>query len=129
MLKNRSQWFNEGQPVMRHLRDFEETHENSYCLFIAPSIHTDTAETFYMANNFGYKGQKQKIAPITISQFVGMLQVLQQMRENDKQFKNADMETLLNAIVESSAKENDSEQWIAKIPQIVIDWQNSLLSR
>ena len=75
------------------------------------------------------KGQKQKIAPITISQFVGMLQVLQQMRENDKQFKNADMETLLNAIVESSAKENDSEQWIAKIPQIVIDWQNSLLSR
>ena len=129
MLKNRSQWFNEGQPVMRHLRDFEASHDNSYCLFIAPSIHTDTAETFYMANNFGYKGQKQKIAPITISQFVGMLQTLKQMRENGKIFHNSDMKELLDKIVDESATGNDSERWIANIPQIVVDWQNSLLNR
>lgn len=129
MLKNRSQWFNEGQPVMRHLRDFEASHDNSYCLFIAPSIHTDTAETFYMANNFGYKGQKQKIAPITISQFVGMLQTLKQMRENGKIFHNSDMKELLDKIVDESATGSDSEGWIANIPQIVVDWQNSLLNR
>lgn len=129
MLKNRSQWFNEGQPVMRHLRDFEASHDNSYCLFIAPSIHTDTAETFYMANNFGYKGQKQKIAPITISQFVGMLQTLKQMREGNKAFHNSDMRELLDKIVEKSTSGNDSEEWVASIPQIVADWQNSILSR
>lgn len=129
MLKNRSQWFNEGQPVMRHLRDFEASHDNSYCLFIAPSIHTDTAETFYVANNFGYKGQKQKIAPITISQFVGILQTLKQMRENGKVFHNSDMKELLDKIVDESATGNDSERWIANIPQIVVDWQNSLLNR
>lgn len=129
MLKNRSQWFNEGQPVMRHLRDFEASHNNSYCLFIAPSIHTDTAETFYMANNFGYKGQRQKIAPITISQFVGMLQTLKQMREDGKAFHNSDMKELLDKIVNESTIGNDSERWIANIPQIVIDWRNSLLNR
>lgn len=128
MLKNRSQWFNEGQPVMRHLRDFESVHENSYCLFIAPSIHTDTAETFYIANNFGYKGQKQKIAPITIAQFVGMLETLRIMRENNKSFKNSDMRALLDEIVDNSSTENDSEQWIGNIQRIVVDWQNSLLS-
>lgn len=129
MLKNRSQWFNEGQPVMRHLRDFEVAHENSYCLFIAPSIHTDTAETFFVANNFGYKNQKQKIAPITISQFVEMLQTLKQMRENDKPFHNSDMKELLYKIVEDSTSGNDSEQWVANIPQIITNWRSSLLGR
>jgi len=40
MLKGRNQWYNEGQPVMRHLRDFEEKHAGkpSYCLFIAPEL-------------------------------------------------------------------------------------------
>ena len=122
MLKNRSQWFNEGQPVMRHLRDFEASHDNSYCLFIAPTIHTDTAETFYIANTFGYKGKRQRIAPITISQFVQMLQTLQQLRENSKPFRNSDLKALLDSIVEDSLKEEDSEKWIKKIPQLVTDW-------
>lgn len=82
-----------------------------------------------MANNFGYKGQKQKIAPITISQFVGMLQTLKQMRENGKIFHNSDMKELLDKIVDESATGSDSERWIANIPQIVVDWQNSLLNR
>lgn len=129
MLKNRSQWFNEGQPVMRHLRDFETEHAGSYCLFIAPSIHTDTAETFYMANNYGYKGQKQKIVPITISQFVGMLQTLEQMRKHDKSFHNLDMKRLLDEIVEKSESVDDSEQWVECIPQVVASWQRSLLEQ
>ncbi len=127
MLKDRSQWFNEGQPVMRHLRDFEDKHDNSYCLFIAPSIHADTAETFYISNNHGYKRQRQKIAPITISQFISMLQCLKQMRENGKAFHSSDMKELLDKIVEKSTSGNDSEQWLAAIPQVIADWQNSLL--
>lgn len=129
MLKNRSQWFNEGQPVMRHLRDFEASHNDSYCLFIAPSIHTDTAETFYMANNFGYKGRKQKIAPITITQFVNMLRTLKQMRKNNKAFHNSDLRELLDKIVEKSTSGNDSGEWVVNIPQIIADWQNMLLNR
>ncbi|MDR1663049.1 MAG: AlwI family type II restriction endonuclease, partial [Endomicrobium sp.] len=61
MLNGRDQWFNEGQPVMRHLRNFENINKNAYCVFIAPSIHSDSAETFWIANTIGYKGNKQKI--------------------------------------------------------------------
>jgi hypothetical protein len=75
LLKDRSQWFNEGQPVMRHFRDFEEAHaeKQSYCLFIAPSIHQDTLHTFWSSIKYEYDGQKQKIIPVTINQFIGIL--------------------------------------------------------
>jgi hypothetical protein len=56
LLSNRSQWFNEGQPVMRHFRDFETTHceKQSYCLFIAPKIHRDTGNTFWFSVKYEY---------------------------------------------------------------------------
>lgn len=48
MLTKRDQWYNEGQPVMRHLRDFEDryTDKPAYCLFVAPAMHRDTVNTF-----------------------------------------------------------------------------------
>lgn len=70
LLRGRDQWFNEGQPVMRHLRDFEEREQNrsadNYCLFIAPNIHRDTLNTFWMSVKLGYEGKIQKIVPLTI---------------------------------------------------------------
>jgi hypothetical protein len=75
MLTNRDQWFNEGQPVMRHLRDFEERHKNyqCFCLFVAPKIHTDTLNTFWNSVKYEYQGERQKIIPITISQLIKLL--------------------------------------------------------
>lgn len=39
LLRGRDQWFNEGQPIMRHLREFENRDQNksldNYCLFLA----------------------------------------------------------------------------------------------
>jgi hypothetical protein len=51
MLNGRDQRYNEGQPVMRHLRDFENKNDDkeAYCLFIAPTIHRDTLNTFWMS--------------------------------------------------------------------------------
>ena len=126
MLKNRSQWFNEGQPVMRHLRDFELLHDNSYCLFIAPSIHADTAETFYVANTFGYRGKVQKIAPITIVQFIDMLRTLKKIRENGKAFHSYDIKSLLDRIVNESTSVDDSIEWIENISQIVTKWRDAI---
>ncbi len=62
MLRSREQWYNEGQPVMRHLRDFESKYSNkpSYCLFIAPTLHRDTINTFWTAIKYEYEGEKQK---------------------------------------------------------------------
>ena len=68
MLTSLDQLFNEGQPFMRHLRDFEKRHKKqSYCLFIAPRLHQDTVNTFYNSVKYEYEGEKQKIIPMTIS--------------------------------------------------------------
>ena len=74
MLSSRDQWINEGQPVMRHLRDFELTHSgDNICLFIAPKIHRDTFNTFSFSNKYEYEGKKQRIIPLNINQFIKIL--------------------------------------------------------
>lgn len=127
MLNGRDQWFNEGQPVMRHLRTFEDTNQNAYCLFIAPSIHTDSAETFWIANKHGYKGSQQKIAPITISQFIFILKTLRQMRENGKEFSNISLRQLLTSIVANVELASNSDEWVRKTENTVQMWSSSLV--
>jgi len=126
MLNGRDQWFNEGQPVMRHLRDFENSNRNSYCIFIAPTIHTDSAETFHIANTIGYKGSKQKIAPITIKQFVELLKTLKQMREENKQFTHNNLKRLVDNIAESANNIN-SDEWIANTQSVINSWSANLV--
>jgi hypothetical protein len=126
MLNGRDQWFNEGQPVMRHLRDFENLNRNSYCIFIAPTIHTDSAETFHIANTIGYKGSKQKIAPITIKQFVQLLKTLKQMREENKQFTHNNLKSLVDNIAESANNIN-SDEWITNTQNIINSWSANLM--
>ena len=126
MLNGRDQWFNEGQPVMRHLRDFENSNKNAYCIFIAPTIHTDSAETFHIANTIGYKGSKQKIAPITIKQFVELLKTLKQMREENKHFTHNNLKNLVDNIAESANNIN-SDEWIANTQSIINTWSSNLV--
>lgn len=128
LLNGRDQWFNEGQPVMRHLRDFENCHNNAYCLFIAPTIHTDSAETFYIANTIGYKGSKQKIAPITIKQFINLLDTLRQIRESNKQFTHNNMLDLIKSIVESANRITNSDDWVANVHELINSWSDNLLN-
>jgi len=127
MLNGRDQWFNEGQPVMRHLRDFENLNRNSYCIFIAPTIHTDSAETFYIANTVGYKGSKQNIAPITIKQFIGLLSVVKSMRESNKPFKHSYLKDLIDKITEDANNISNSDDWIANIQNIINSWSSNLV--
>ena len=83
MLTGRDQWYNEGQPVMRHLRDFEnkDTSKTSYCLFIAPKLHRDTVNTFWTSIKYEYEGRAQKIVPLSIGQFVQLLKALIAIKE------------------------------------------------
>ena len=85
MLRGRDQWFNEAQPVMRHLRDFEERYKEkpSYCLFIAPQIHRDTVNTFWIAIRYEYEGRRQRIIPLSIKLFVSILKTLLKMKKKE----------------------------------------------
>ncbi len=128
-LENRSQWFNEGQPVMRHLRDFEEINKDkdAFCLFIAPSIHVDTAETFWMAINYGYKGKKQNIVPLTINQFVELLQTLLILKGRGSNFTNDNLLDLYKRLLDLKGI-GSSDKWINVISDRIKIWKEELIS-
>jgi hypothetical protein len=129
MLTDRSQWYNEGQPVMRHVRDFEDSYSDkaTYCLFIAPRLHQDTVETFWMAIKYGYKGATQKIVPLSISQFVRLLEILLEIRKQGGRFTHDELLGLYEQILGLTKVVKHSDEWIERIPDIINAWQKSVL--
>jgi len=129
LLKDRSQWFNEGQPVMRHLRDFEEKNpgKDALCLFVAPTLHVDTIETFWNSINHGYRGKCQKIIPLSLKQFLELLEVLVKLRENNKVFSHEKLYELYEQILDLNAITH-SDEWIKVIPVRIENWKRSVLA-
>src|SRR3989338_3714891 len=128
MLTGRDQWYNEGQPVMRHLRDFESKYsdKNSYCLFIAPKIHRDTINTFWTAIKYEYEGSKQRIIPLSIGNFISLLNILIQIKSENKFLKHSEIARLYDEIINPSNSFNDSNEWLKNIPATISSWQGSL---
>jgi len=131
MLTDRSQWYNEGQPVMRHMRDFENSHigKTVYCLFIAPRLHQDTIETFWMAIKYGYKGIPQKIVPLSISQFIRLLESLSEIKKEGKRFTHDELLNLYEQILGLTNRVAHSEEWIEHIPEAITVWQKNILTK
>ncbi len=131
MLTNRSQWYNEGQPVMRHVREFEKKHtgKSAYCLFIAPRLHQDTIETFWVAIKYGYKGATQKIIPLCIYQFTRLLESLLEIKKQGKRFTHDELMNLYEQILDLTNHVVHSEEWIEQIPNVITSWQKSILVR
>ncbi len=130
LLRDRSQWFNEGQPVMRHLRDFEDKNNNKdiFCLFIAPSLHVDTIETFYNSVKYGYRGKRQKIIPLSLKQFVELLEIIIFLKENNnKLFSHEKLRELYENILDLN-KISYSDEWINAIPNKIDNWKRGILN-
>ncbi|WP_095274309.1 AlwI family type II restriction endonuclease [Helicobacter sp. 11S03491-1] len=128
MLKGRDQWYNEGIPVMRHLRDYEDRFPNipNYCLFIAPSIHEDTISTYWNALKYEFKGKKQRIVPITIKQLTYILSLVKQLRESRNNIYCENILDLYNRCIDVS-KINNSTQWLDYIDEELEKWRSQLL--
>jgi len=128
MLTGRDQWYNEGQPVMRHLRDFENKYQDkkAYCLFVAPKLHRDTINTFWTAIKYEYEGQKQRIIPLSINIFVELLKILVEIKQNGKFLKHNELFSLYDEILGTSDKLPDSTEWIKNIPDTIISWKKGL---
>jgi hypothetical protein len=127
MLTGRDQWYNEGQPVMRHLRSFETANaEDSYCLFIAPRLHSDTINTFWTAVKYEYEGQKQRIVPITITGLISILRIVKEVKSAHHHFSRTDIRRLYDMCVDISNVAN-STMWSEHIGNMVEEWRNSLV--
>lgn len=131
MLTRREQWYHEGQPVMRHLRDFENKHGGKpcYCLFIAPSLHRDTINTFWNAIKYEYEGRAQKIIPLSIDNFVSILRILLQMKNEGQFLNHSEICRLYNEILDSSRQYDNSSEWLQSIPSTISSWGENLISR
>lgn len=130
MLSTRDQWYNEGQPVMRHLRDFEAKNSDkpTYCLFVAPLLHRDTLNTFWYSVKYEYEGKTQRIIPLTIHDFVELLKTLVALKQKGKFFTHADLNLLFDNVVKSSTKVESVNDWSSSIPGIIASWQKQLVA-
>jgi hypothetical protein len=129
MLRDRSQWVAEGQPVQRHVREFEEQHpgKTTYCLFIAPAIHQDTLNTFFIASKYEYQGRPQKIVPLTIRQYIGILTAVLELRKNGRNIRHTQMMELLDSFFEDLPRLS-SVEWIRSFPLKIDRWIGKLVS-
>ncbi len=120
------QWIMETAPVMRHLQEFEgrNAQKPAYCLFLAPGIHTDTGHHFFFANMQGFNGNRQRIAPLTIGQFVHVLRAYHALLVNHTHPTHAVFKSLLDAIVTSPARGHN--EWLQTIETIVAGWSPTL---
>jgi len=127
MLQSRDQWFNEGQPVMRHLRDFERANSKkpAYCLFVAPKLHDDTVNTFYTSVKYEYDGFPQRIIPITIRQFAILLRAAKEMIGSHRTLRHTQIQSLFDDCVDMSHIGN-SREWLTQINHCIEEWGHSL---
>lgn len=119
-----TQWVQECQPVMRHLRDFEKKHgyENTYCIFVAPRIHEDTYNTFWYAVKYEYQGKAQKIIPLTSSQFALLLRKLISYIEKGQKFTHYELFELYERIINEVNYLSSSMEWANRIDMILRQW-------
>ncbi len=126
MLTSRDQWYNEGQPVMRHLRDFEKKNASipNYCIFVAPRLHTDTINQFYTSVKYEYEGMPQKIIPLTIEQLIRILEIVRTRVVSKNRFSHHSLMKFYNGCTDFSDL-NSSLEWSGLIDSKISELSQS----
>ncbi|MFN3740150.1 MAG: AlwI family type II restriction endonuclease [Thermodesulfovibrionales bacterium] len=119
------QWVQEGQPVMRHLRDFEVQHQGDevFCIFISPQIHNDTYSQFWISVKYEYNGLPQKIVPMTAEQFAILLETLLNLLKQGKRFSHKELHGLYSLIISETKKLPSFSDWAIFIHKAIKEWQ------
>jgi len=124
------QWVQEGQPVMRHLRDFEVQHQGDdvFCIFIAPQIHNDTYSQFWISVKYEYNGLPQKIVPMTAEEFAILLETLLSLIKQGKRFSHKDLYGLYSIIINESKRLASFSDWAIFIHKTIKEWQHRIVT-
>ena len=129
-LTGRDQWYNEGQPVMRHFKDFIDNHDkgvdNNYCLFIAPAIHRDTINTFWYSVKYEFEGYKLKIVPLSLRRFEEIIYALRKLNNHDIRFVRQNFVDLFDSIC-SVDNINNSDEWWTHVNETFERWKSKLI--
>jgi len=114
---------------MRHLREFEDKNSSkpNYCLFIAPSLHIDTINTFFMSVKYEYQGARQRIIPITIRQLIIILETVKKLKQNKKSLSHSCVMDLYDNCL-NLERVVDSTKWQENINSEISLWQEKILA-
>lgn len=133
LLVGRDQWYAEGQPVMRHLRDFEDRNvqygEKVYGIFVAPHLHRDTLNTFWSAVHFDYEGRKMKIIPLTVEQYVRILKLVGEKIEDGYKPTHYEYLALFEMMYNASLTREHANDWISGFDSLINEWDKTVLEK
>jgi hypothetical protein len=126
---SRHQVYRESIPVMRHLKDFENKNSDkpAFCVFIAPRVHDDTINYFWISVKHGFEGRKQKIVAFDLKNFARILESFIDVVEQQKPFNHQNIEALFIAIVSNGEEEDSSVNWFRNISSNIEEWETSLI--
>lgn len=125
----RHQVYRESVPVMRHLKDFENKYSEkpAFCVFIAPRVHNDTVNYFWISDKHGFEGKKQMIIAFELEHFIKILESFIRVIENKKTFDHLKMRALFESIIVDVETENSSVGWFKRVTSHIESWEKSLL--
>jgi hypothetical protein len=115
MSRGNTQWVMEGQPVQRHLRTIEDEYSKpAYALFLAPKLHADTVETFWIANVHGYQGVKQRIVPLEMATWCEYLTEMKAELMSGN-YVHSDLKQFLEQGLPTTSDYTNSQEWKQEI--------------
>lgn len=113
----------ESEPVRRHTVQYKELypHKEVYCLFIAPAVDNNVAETFRIG--VWYKHDEEEfvnIVPMNLSDFINAIEGLTTRRYSNFEFKNLIERCLV-------IRNFSAPEWKRAISSEVITWKNRII--
>ena len=100
-----------------------------HIVFLSHLNYTETQLIlFWYAVKYEYEGEKQRIVPLVINQFIEILMILIKIKKNKKELTHIKIEVLFNEIIQSSNNFQKSEYWIAEIPTIIKNWGEQVVN-
>ena len=118
LMTNRAQWMAESQPVQRHLHDFaiKNNDKDAIGIFIAPSVHRDTRNSFKQSFHTGVDSLKcLKIIPFDFPTWTATVGHLAAARQNNKGMSQAQLHAFLESLLPTNANQETTDEWWTRI--------------
>lgn len=114
------QWEHEGSSVIDHVYKFIERNEDKQVLgiFISSKMNIRTIWQFFILNRESWIGKPVPVVPLTIKQYISIIQYIYDNNLNIDDFKN-----LIEYIHKASFKYETFTEWEKSIDSMISKWQ------
>jgi len=118
LMTNRAQWMAESQPVQRHLHDFaiKNSDKDAIGIFIAPSVHRDTKNSFKQTFHTGVDSlDSLKIIPFDFATWTATVNHLAEARKYKQNINQSQFHAYLESLLPSITKKENTNEWWERI--------------